>query len=86
MARFDEISPLLQKFRNFKVYFIFGKVLSPLWHNLYASGQFFIGVNGHILKTIGPSGHTDPLPLSASGLNPKHTFSVVFNYCPQSWN
>ena len=34
----------------FTVYFIFVKVLNPLWHNFYAFGQFFIVVNGQILK------------------------------------
>ena len=29
---------------------VFGKVVSPLWDNLYAFGQIFIVVNGQILK------------------------------------
>ena len=33
-----------------KVHFVFGKVVSPIWDNLYDFGQIFIVVNGQILK------------------------------------
>ena len=65
VTRFGKISPLWQKCRNigniFKVHLVLGKVVNPLWHNLYAHGQRFIVVNGQILKK--QSGHQVTLVL-----------------------
>ena len=61
LAKFRHFGKNLEIFGNiFKVYLIFGKVLNPLWGIIYVFGQFFIDVNGQILKKTFQSGHTDP--------------------------
>ena len=54
LAKFCPFGKDLRIFSNiFKVDFVFGKVLTPLWHNFYAfyGWQIFIAEIGQILKT-----------------------------------
>ena len=59
LAKFCPFGKDLRIFSNiFKVDFVFGKVLTPLWQNFYAfyGWQIFIAEIGQILKN--QSGHT----------------------------
>ena len=51
LAKFIHFGKNLEIFGSIlKVYLLFGKVVNPLWDNMYSLGQIFIVVNGQILK------------------------------------
>ena len=56
VTKSDEISPLWQKIKCLwqflRVYLVFGKNCYLLWQILYIIGQFFMVVNGQIMKII----------------------------------
>ena len=62
VTRFGEISSLWQSLKSFgnllRAYLVFGIHLNLIWQILYTIGQFFIRVNGQVLKIILASGHT----------------------------
>ena len=63
-AWFGKILPFWQKLKVFgkflRVYLVFGKVLSLLWHNFLCYWAFFYSSKSpNVEKNIEPSGHTD---------------------------
>ena len=52
-----------------RVYFLLGKNCNLLWQMLYTIGEFFMFVNGQIMKTKKPSGHAGRMMLKSFGGN-----------------
>ena len=55
MAKFQHFGKYLKSLAIFEVYLVLGNDFGLLWHNLNALGQFFIAVNGQMLRV--QSGH-----------------------------
>ena len=62
VTKFGEISPLWQNSASlwaiFKGLNSIGQFLNLFWQITFAFGQVSIGINGSVLKTIKPFGHT----------------------------
>ena len=53
LSKFCHFSKNWETFgHTFKVYFIFGKVVNPLWDNMYAFWQIFFVLNGQIFQNL----------------------------------